>query len=131
MGFERADPIVGLVISVAIFAVLRGAMVQVFHRLMDAVDPDLVDQVESVAAATDGVKGVESIRVRWSGHRLAVTLAIVVADELTVGDAHAVAEEVRHHLVHAVRHLDEIDIHVDPTGADGTDPHATMAHHNH
>src|SRR5204863_4914004 len=43
LGFERADPIVGLAISVAIFAVLLGAARQIFYRLMDAVDPDLVD----------------------------------------------------------------------------------------
>src|SRR5204863_9288662 len=38
-GFDRADPLVVLGISIAIFAVLSGAAPQVFYRLMDAVDP--------------------------------------------------------------------------------------------
>lgn len=45
VGFERADPIVGLAISVAISAVLRGAARQIYYRLMDAVDPEIVAQV--------------------------------------------------------------------------------------
>jgi cation diffusion facilitator family transporter len=129
LGFERADPIVGLIITIAILAVLRGAARQVFHRLMDAVDPRIVDQVEVVAARTAGVEQVDSVRVRWAGHRLAATLAIVVSDDLTVRDGHAVAEDVRHELFHAVRHLDEVTVHVDPDGRHG-DPHAMTAHHS-
>jgi cation diffusion facilitator family transporter len=130
LGFDRADPIVGLIISIAIFAVLRGAARQVFYRLMDAVDPDLVDRVERVAAETAGVEQVEFVRVRWSGHRLAASLAIVVADDLTVRGGHIVAEAVRHNLLHSVCHLDEVDVHVDPNGAHGGDPHAMTAHHH-
>ncbi len=130
LGFDRADPIVGLIISVAILAVLRGAARQVFYRLMDAVDPELVDHVERVAATTPGVERVDSVRVRWAGHRLAATLAIVVGDALTVRDGHAVAEAARHSLLHSVRHLDEVDVHVDPRSTPGEDPHAATAHHH-
>ncbi len=115
LGFERADPIVGLAISIAIFAVLRGAARQVFHRLMDAVDPEIVDQVETAAKGTDGVRDVQNVRVRWVGHRLATTLSIVVDANLTVGQGHAVAEAARGNLTRTVRHLDTVDVHVNPT----------------
>ena len=39
LGFPLADPIVGLVITVAILAVLRTAVRDVFRRLIDGVDP--------------------------------------------------------------------------------------------
>jgi cation diffusion facilitator family transporter len=129
LGFDRADPIVGLIISIAIFAVLRGAARQVFYRLMDAVDPDVVDLVERVAAGTASVERIDSVRVRWSGHRLAASLAIVVSDDLTVRGGHIVAEDVRHNLLHSVRHLDEVNVHVDPNGAHGGDPHSMTSHH--
>ena len=48
VGWQRADPLIGLVITVAILGVLRSAARQVFARLMDAVDPSLVDQIEHV-----------------------------------------------------------------------------------
>jgi cation diffusion facilitator family transporter len=112
-GFERADPIVGLVISVAIFAVLRGAARQVYERLMDAVDPALVADVEHQAIHVDGVAGIDDVRVRWVGHRLAAELTIVVPD-ITVAEGHAIARDVASRLREGVRHLDHAVVHVHP-----------------
>ncbi|MGI8662173.1 MAG: cation diffusion facilitator family transporter [Acidimicrobiales bacterium] len=113
-GFDRADPIVGLGISIAIFAVLRGAARQVYYRLMDAVEPSLVDKVETVAATTPGVRGIGAAQVRWLGHRLAADLTIRVDATLPVRDGHGIAEHVRHHLLEGVAHLDDVNVHVDP-----------------
>ena len=126
LGFERADPIVGLAISVAIFAVLRGAALQIFHRLMDAVDPDVVDSIEHTAGHVEGVQRVGAVHARWVGHRLAASIAIVVDEDLSVRQGHDVAEAVRDDLLHSVRHLDDVDVHVDPCGHHGTDPHARL-----
>ena len=54
-GFPLADPIVGLLITVAILAVLRGAARDIYRRLMDAVDPDLVDAAEAALREVPGV----------------------------------------------------------------------------
>jgi cation diffusion facilitator family transporter len=113
-GFEHADPIIGLGISIAIFAVLRGAAKQVYYRLMDAVESALVDKVESVAVTTPGVLGVSAAQVRWLGHRLAADVAIRVDGTLPVREGHGIAEHVRHHLLEAVAHLDDVNVHVDP-----------------
>ncbi len=79
LGWRLADPIIGLVITVAIAGVLRSAAKQVFARLLDAVDPELVDQVEQVIATTPGVEGVDRVRLRWIGHALRAEVEIVVA----------------------------------------------------
>jgi cation diffusion facilitator family transporter len=131
LGFPQADPLVGLLITVAILWVLKDAARQVFGRLMDAVDPELVDQIERRASAIKGVKEVDGVRVRWIGHRLEASLHATVHCEITVLDGHAIAEEVRHDLLHSVRGLDEVLVHVDPCAHEelGIDPHATSAHH--
>jgi cation diffusion facilitator family transporter len=126
-GIERADPLVGLGISIAIFAVLRNAARQVYYRLMDAVDPAIIGQVESVAAASPGVLAVTAPRVRWLGHRLVADLDITVPAALPVRDAHEIAEEVRHRLLHAVRHLEDAHVHVDP---DDSHAHEAAGHHH-
>lgn len=113
-GFERADPIIGLVIAVAIFAVLRGAATQIYYRLMDAVDPAIVDRIEAVAAGTDGVLAVQMPRARWLGHQLEADLTIVVPEGLPVGEGHVIAEAVEDQLIRAIRHLDGVRIHVHP-----------------
>jgi cation diffusion facilitator family transporter len=129
LGFERADPIVGLTISVAIFAVLRGAARQIFHRLMDAVDPKIVDEIQHTASHVDGVRRVGSVQARWLGHRLASSVTIVVDEDLSVRQGHDVAEAVHHELLHTIRHLDDVDVHVDPDTRNGVDAHALTDHH--
>jgi len=115
-GFDRADPLVGIGISVAIFAILVGAAKPVYHRLMDAVDPALVDQVDAIARSTPGVAGVSAVQMRWLGHRLAADIAIAVDGTLPVHEGHHIAELVRRHLLEGVAHLDEVRVHVDPDG---------------
>jgi len=77
-GFDRADPIVGIGISIAIFAVLRGAARQIYFRLMDAVHPEIVERVRHQAEHAPGVTSVHPPRVRWLGHRLVAELTIDV-----------------------------------------------------
>ena len=69
LGFPLADPIIGLLITVAILAVLRTAVRDIFRRLMDGVDPALVDAAEAALAAEPGVTEVRSVKMRWIGHR--------------------------------------------------------------
>ena len=125
-GFDRADPIVGLGISIAIFAVLVRAARQIYYRLMDAVDPAIIEAVEEVARTTPGVVGLGTTQARWLGHRLVAKLAVTVDGSLPVRDGHDVAEQVRHRLLHEVRHLDDAHVHIDPAGPD---PHQLTSHH--
>ena len=94
---------------------------QVFHRLMDAVDPTVVTSIEHIASQVAGVQRVGAVQARWVGHRLAASVAVVVDEDLTVRQGHDVAEAVRHDLLHALRHLDDVDVHVDPCGHHGID----------
>jgi cation diffusion facilitator family transporter len=129
LGWPWADPAVGLGITVAILFVLRDAAREVYRRLMDAVDPHLVDSVEATLRATDGVARVGSVQLRWIGHQLLAECEIAVADSLTVAQAHAIAVEAEHRLLHAVPRLTRALVHADPESADGTDHHAGLNHH--
>jgi cation diffusion facilitator family transporter len=113
-GFERPDPLIGLVISAAIFAVLWGAGRQIYHRLMDAIDPAIVDLVVGEAGAVAGVQGVELPRVRWLGHGLVADLTICVDADQSVVGGHSTAAAVHHRLVERVPHLADTHIHVHP-----------------
>jgi cation diffusion facilitator family transporter len=113
-GFERADPVIGLVISVAIFAVLRGAARQIYYRLMDAVDPTIVERISHEAAHTPGVQAVESTKVRWLGHRLVADITIDVDPTHTVDQGHRVATATHQRLTSHVPHVDDVNVHVHP-----------------
>jgi cation diffusion facilitator family transporter len=127
-GWPLADPIVGLAISVAIARVLRTAARDIYRRLMDGVDPQLVDLVDRELASEPGVRGVERLRVRWIGHQLHVDADLVLDADLSLARAHDILEEARHRLLHHVPRLADALLHASPTAADG-DPHATTRHH--
>ncbi|MEW2564061.1 cation diffusion facilitator family transporter [Streptomyces griseorubiginosus] len=130
LGWQLADPIVGLAITAAIALVLRDAAREVFRRVMDAVDPALVDRAESALRTVEGVRAVGELRLRWIGHRLRAEVAVVVDGEMTVRQSHAVAVEAEHALLHAVPRLTAALVHADPAPVPGeTDPHHALAHH--
>jgi cation diffusion facilitator family transporter len=128
-GWDWADPVVGLVITVAILAVLRQAAREIWRRLMDAVDPALVDQVEDSLRATAGVLGVGQVRLRWIGHRLRGECEIVVDADASAIAAHQVAVSAEHHLLHALPRLAAALVHADPQAAGGEDYHAVLGSH--
>ncbi|MEU6507468.1 cation diffusion facilitator family transporter [Streptomyces sp. NPDC046942] len=130
LGWQLADPVVGLAITAAIVLVLRDAAREVFRRVMDAVDPALVDRAERAVRAVPGVREVGELRLRWIGHRLRAELAVVVDGDATVRQAHGIAVEAEHALLHAVPRLTAALVHADPAPAPGeTDPHLALAHH--
>ncbi|MFE4960990.1 cation diffusion facilitator family transporter [Streptomyces sp. NPDC056653] len=128
IGWQLADPIVGLLITLAILMVLKDAAKEVFRRLMDAVDPALVDTAENALRAVDGVRDVGQVRMRWIGHALRAEADIVVDPQLSVVEAHSLAVAAEHALIHAVPRLTAATVHTDHTTHSG-DPHAALAHH--
>jgi cation diffusion facilitator family transporter len=129
LGAPIADPIVGLLISVAILFIGKDAATAMWHRLMDAVDPALVAKVEHEARETPGVQGIDDLRVRWLGHRLWAELHVKVDEDTPLWQAHDVAEDVRHRLFHAIPQVAEVTVHLDPCGHSGTNRHAATDHH--
>ena len=118
LGFPLADPIIGLVITVAILAVLRTAVRDVFRRLLDGVDPKMVDTAEQVLTAQPGVQAVRSVRMRWIGHRLHADAELDVDPTLNLAQAHRIAHDAEHELTHAVRKLTTALIHAYPAEHD-------------
>jgi cation diffusion facilitator family transporter len=127
LGFPIADPLIGLAITVAILVVLRGAAREIYRRLMDAVDPALTAQVTGTLLGTDGVLGLEQVRLRWVGHRISAEAGIVVDHDLDLVTAHDIAHDAHHRLLHAVPGLASVTIHVSPEA----EPHLLLVGHEH
>ncbi len=117
LGWQWADPIVGLLITVAILGVLRSAIRQVGARLMDAVDPDLVDQARAAMTDIDEVIAVEDLKIRWIGHTLRAEVELTVTPDMSLIQAHDVAHHAEQHLLDRVRRLSAATVHTSPAGA--------------
>jgi len=117
LGWPAADPVIGLVITVVILGVLRTAARDVFRRLLDGVDPALVDATEKTLLETPGVLGVREVQLRWLGHTLRAEADVEVDPALWVAQAHDIAHHAQRHLISAVRRLTTATIHISPSGA--------------
>ena len=119
LGFPLADPIVGLLIAVAICYAHGAAARDVFARLLDGVDPTFVATARDVLHARPGVVDARRIRMRWVGHRLEADVELDVDPALSLNDAHRVAHDAEHALAHAIPKLSTVVVHAYPAhGAD-------------
>lgn len=123
LGYPLADPVVGLIITGAIFRIVWESGKSVFSRLLDGVDPEVVDEIKHAVNHTQGVRDVTEVRVRWLGHRLHAEVNVAVDPEHSVEKGHEIAKEVPHRLLHHLHYLSNAIIHVDPMSASGEKHH--------
>jgi len=100
-------------------AVLYQAAREIYRRLIDAVDPALVDQAEHTPKAAAGVLGVGLVRLRWVGRQLLAECEIAVNGEISAISAHEIAVNAEHDLLHALPRLAAAIVHTDPRSRHG------------
>lgn len=105
VGWSWADPAVGLLITVAILVVLRTAARDVFRRLMDGVEPDLLDTAEATLAAIPGVLAADEVRMRWVGHEIHAEAVVEVDRGLSLDAADEITRTATQQLTDAIPRL--------------------------
>src|SRR5215207_6093819 len=128
LGYPLADPIVGLLIAAAILVIVWQSGKTVFTRLLDGVDPKVIEEIQHAASHVPGVEDVAEVRARWVGHRLRAEVNVAVDPERSVAEGHAIAREVNHQLLHELRYLDMAVVHVDPMQEAGEEHHRIVTH---
>src|SRR5215203_6126186 len=128
LSYPLADPIVGLLIAVAILVIVWQSGKTVFTRLLDGVDPKVIEEIRYAASHVPGVEDVAEVRARWVGHRLRAEVNVAVDPERSVAEGHAIAREVNHQLLHELRYLDMAVVHVDPMQEAGEEHHRIVTH---
>jgi cation diffusion facilitator family transporter len=132
LGFPILDPIIGMLIGIAILFITWDATKTIWYRLMDAIEPEIYDQALAVAQERasnhDGLEEIRRLRMRWMGHRLHADLHLAVQPDLTTAEGHDLAEHVRIGLFEAMPLLAEAIVHVEPWSADPDDYHRATLH---
>jgi len=128
LGFPLADPIVGLVITALIFGILWQSARSVFARMLDGVEPELLEEIGHVAGHVPGVQGLANLRARWVGHRLHAEADLIVDPDLPVRDAAELAARVRAVALAQLPALDSLRLAF--AASDATLPRAAAGHHH-
>lgn len=108
------DPIIGMLIGIAVIGIALQALRKVFYRLMDGVDPSIVNRVEHFAETVAGVESVESLRVRWVGHRLFAELMVTIDETRSLVEGYSVVQNIRKSLFDAIPVMGEVVIGIQP-----------------
>lgn len=123
LGLDLADPIVGLIISAVIVRIVWTSGKEILLRILDGIDPEIVQELRHQAGHVEGVLSVQEVRARWLGHEIRAEVNVVVRDVATVAEGHEIAVAVRHRLMERVEHLGDAIIHIDPASARGEARH--------
>ena len=112
IGLPILDPIVGIVIAFAIVGITWNAIKAIWYRMMDAVDPHLVEHVEAHVKELDGVVAIETLRLRWVGHRMYGVMTVQVSAETALAETQNIVRAIQHEASHIVPQLEELTVQV-------------------
>jgi len=108
------DPIFGLLIGVAIVFITRDAIVAMWYRLMDAVDPHLVEHAESAIRKNSTVQDIKYLRMRWVGHCLHLESSIHVKPTIDFSQIQLIKTKLEQELKNEIGHLSELTLSIVP-----------------
>ncbi|MFN0218217.1 MAG: cation diffusion facilitator family transporter [Hyphomicrobium sp.] len=110
LGFPLADPIIGLLITLAIFGIVWQSAKAVLTRMLDGVDPAIIDEIRHSAAHISGIEQVLDVKARWLGHKLHADVAILVDETMPVAKADALRIALKRELLAQVPALSVVNI---------------------
>lgn len=108
------DPIIGVLIGITIVGIALQAVRKVFLRMMDAVDPSVVNRIEHFAETVEGVEEITKLRVHWVGHRLFAEVTASVAAARSLVEGHSIAQRIQQSLHDSVAAMGEVVVQIEP-----------------
>ena len=115
LGYPIVDPIVGLGITVAILFIVKDSALSIWRRMMDSVDPEVVEGIERAAGEVPQIEEIESVRARWVGHRVHGEVSVRVARDLSVAEAARVKEKLQEAAKCTLPRLERLSVETDPS----------------
>lgn len=116
LGVPILDPIVGLLITIAILFIVKDAARAVWFRLIDGIEPEILMQIEHAPVHVPGVIDVRDVRARWIGHRVHGDIVVTVRPDVSVAEGDTVAKDVEKAVLEHVRLLGSVVVRVSPAG---------------
>ena len=115
LGFPIMDPVAGLVICALILKVAFDIIRDAISKMLDtSCGRDVEQNIRDYVARQPGVQRVDLLRTRQFGNRIYVDLEIAVRRDISLVDAHAIAESVHSGVERDFPNVKHVMIHVNP-----------------
>ncbi len=66
-GYPIIDPLIGILITIAILFIVKDATLAVFNRMVDGIEPEILSNIERTPLYVAGVRGVHQARAAVGG----------------------------------------------------------------
>ena len=116
LGYPMADPIIGLLITIAIFGIVWQSSRSVLTRMLDGVEPGTIEEIRHAAEHVPGIKQVVEAKARWLGHELHADVVIGVDEALPLAQANAIAAALQAELLGHMPALRVANVRFDTSG---------------
>ena len=115
LGFPILDPIASVVICLFFEKAAYDIFKDAIDKMIDkSCDEETVSLIRSIILGCDGVEGIDEIRTRLFGAKIYVDVEILVAGDLSLLDAHDIAEDVHLAIENQVVGVKHCMVHVNP-----------------
>ena len=115
MGYPLIDSIVALIVAGVIAWTAATVLREVLSSLTDQVRLD-PDDVRAVVLEIPGVLDCHEIRTRGLASHVFVDLSIHVQPNMSIEEAHGIADQVEHLLKKRFRGVEDVVVHLEPEG---------------
>lgn len=115
LGFKILEPIASIVICIFIAKAAIDIFIDAVNRLVDrACNDEEIDEIRKCVMEIDGVKRIDKLMTRRFGSKIYVDLEIAEAPEITLREAHDIAEKVHDNIESKIENIKHCMIHVNP-----------------
>lgn len=115
LGFKICEPIASIVICIFIAKASIEIFMDAVNRLIDrACSDEEIEEIRKYIMEIDGVKRIDSLMTRRFGSKIYVDLEIAEDPDITLREAHDIAERVHDNIENKIENIKHCMIHVNP-----------------
>lgn len=107
------DIIIGIIISILIFKEGVHTILETTDTILDKQDTEFIDEIKNYIYENTDIKNVHDIYMRKSGDRIFLQFHIRVPKDMTVFEAHKIADELSLSIIEDFEFVKSVDIHLD------------------
>jgi len=115
LGYPVMDSVASVIISVCIIKAAYDVFKDAFDKMVDhSCDDETESEIRSIVMEIDGVKGIDVFKTRIFGAKIYVDMEISADGDMTLRDAHEIAEKVHDAVEEKCTGCKHCMVHVNP-----------------
>lgn len=115
MGFKLLDSIASIIICLCIIKVSYDIFMDSVDKMVDkACNSDFINKICDLVLSTSGVLNIDLIKTRLFGNKIYIDLEIAANQDLTLKEAHEIAQKVHDKIENNYEDVKHCMVHVNP-----------------